>query len=257
MTTDRRKVAVVTGAGKRLGRVIALALAERGWDIAVHYRESANDADNTVREIEMLGRRAMAIAADLTDEKAVRMLLPVVASSLGAVSCVVNNAALFDYDMATDFSVSRLDAHMHTNLAAPLLLAQALYASTPDDEQSVVINLLDQKLANLNPDFLSYTLSKAALQTATTMLAQALAPKVRIVGIAPGLTMASHLQTEVEFEDAHRLAPLGESSRPGDVAEAVAFAVGNRAITGATIYVDGGQHLAPLSRDFSFLKRNQ
>lgn len=257
MTTDRRKVAVVTGAGKRLGRVIALALAERGWDIAVHYRESAQDAGNTVFEIEMLGRRAMAIAADLTDADAVQKLLPVVASSLGEVSCVVNNAALFDYDTATDFSVSRLDAHMHVHLAAPLLLAQALYASTPDDGQSVVINMLDQKLANLNPDFLSYTLSKAALQTATTMLAQALAPKVRIVGIAPGLTMPSHLQTDEEFVNAHRLAPLGESSRPEEIAEAVVFAVGNRAITGTTIFVDGGQHLLPLSRDFSFLKRNQ
>lgn len=257
MTTDRRKVAVVTGAGKRLGRAIALTLAERGWDIAVHYRQSAGDAENTVREIEKLGRRAAAFAADLADDKAVRTLLPAVASSLGAVSCLVNNAALFDYDTAADFSVSRLDAHMHVNLAAPLLLAQALYASTPDGEQSVVINLLDQKLANLNPDFLSYTLSKAALQTATTMLAQALAPRVRIVGVAPGLTMASHLQTDDEFADAHRLAPLGESSQPENIADAVAFAVYNRAITGTTIFVDGGQHLLPLSRDFSFLKRQQ
>src|SRR6185312_6232930 len=112
-------------------------------------------------------------------------LLPRAIAALGTISCVVNNASLFDYDSAGDFSAARLDMHMHVNLTAPVLLAQALYAATPADSQSVVINLLDQKLFNLNPDFLSYTLSKAALHSATTMLAQALAPKVRVVGIAP------------------------------------------------------------------------
>lgn len=255
MTTDHRKVALVTGAGQRLGREIALALAARGWDIAVHYRRSRSEAAETVGAIESLGRRAAALHCDLSEEEAVRRLVREAAEMLGAVSCIVNNASMFQHDTAADFCVATLDAHMHANLAAPVLLAQALHAETPDGAQGVVVNLLDQKLSNLNPDFLSYTLSKAALQTATVMLAQALAPKVRLVGVSPGLTMPSHMQTDEEFVEAHRLSPLGESSRPADVAGAVVFAVENRAITGTTILVDGGQHLMPLPRDFSFLKR--
>lgn len=255
MTTDRRKVALVTGAGKRLGREIALALADRGWDIAIHYRQSHEAAADTARAIEDRGRRAMTVCCDLSDEAAVERLLPTIERSLGPVSCVVNNASIFDHDTATNFSVTALEAHMRVNLAAPLILARALHAATPDGAQAVVVNLLDQKLANLNPDFLTYTLSKSALQTATVMLAMALAPKVRLVGVSPGLTMQSHMQSENDFAEAHRMAPLGESSHPEDIAGAVVFAVENRAITGTTILIDGGQHLLPLARDFSFLKR--
>ncbi|MDN4037916.1 SDR family oxidoreductase [Massilia sp. YIM B02443] len=250
------KVALVTGAAKRLGRSIALELAAAGWDIVVHYGASRDDAERTVAEIQALGRRACALQCELADEAAVRRLLPEANTLLGRVSCVVNNASLFDYDAALDFSHARLDRHMHINLAAPVLLAQALYEATPEGEQSVVINLLDQKLYNLNPDFLSYTLSKAALESATTMLAQALAPRVRLVGVAPGLTLISHLQTEEQFCATHALSPLGESSRPDEVAQAVVFAASNRALTGTTLLVDGGQHLMPMSRDFSLINRN-
>jgi NAD(P)-dependent dehydrogenase (short-subunit alcohol dehydrogenase family) len=168
---------------------------------------------------------------------------------------VVNNASLFDYDSAADFSMARLDAHMHANVAAPLLLAQALHAATPDGAQAVAINLLDQKLYNLNPDFLSYTLSKAALHTATTMLAQQLAPKLRVVGIAPGITMVSGDQTEAGFAHAHQQTPLGRSSTPEDISDAVVYAAGARALTGTTLLVDGGQHLLPLPRDVMFLAK--
>lgn len=250
-----RKVALVTGGAKRIGREIALALAAAGWDIAVHYRTSSEDAEKTAADINAIGRRAIAIACELSDEVAVRNLLPQVALLLGPVSCVVNNASLFDYDGAADFTYARMDAHMHANLAAPVLLAQALHLATPAGSQSVVINLLDQKLYNLNPDFLSYTLSKAALQSATTMLAQALAPSVRVVGVAPGLTMISHIQSDDEFTAAHALSPLGESSRPEEVAKAVVFAADNRAITGSTLLIDAGQHLLALPRDFSLLHR--
>ena len=178
MTTNCQKVALVTGAAKRIGRTIALALAQKGWDIAVHYHHSESEAKATVRDIEALGRRAIALSCDLADESAVRELLPNAVAALGPVSCVVNNASLFEHDGASDFSVSRLDRHMHANLAAPIVLAQALYDTTAEGAQVVVINLLDQKIFNLNPDFLSYTLAKAALHSATTMLAQALAPKV-------------------------------------------------------------------------------
>lgn len=253
---EKRKVALVTGAAKRLGRAIALELARSGWDIVVHYGRSCEDAEHTVAEIRALGRRAIALQCDLSDEAAVRQLLPNANDALGLVSCVVNNASLFDYDAAADLCHERLDRHMHINLAAPILLASALHAATPEDGQAVVVNLLDQKLYNLNPDFLSYTLSKAALNSATVMLAQALAPRLRVVGVAPGLTLISHLQTEEQFSAARTLSPLGESSRPEEVAKTVVFAAENRAITGTTLLVDGGQHLVHMSRDFSLINRN-
>lgn len=249
------RVALVTGAARRIGRAIALGLARAGWDVAVHYRGSADEAQQVADEIGALGRRAVTLQCDLADEAAVRALLPRAIAALGAVHCVVNNASLFDYDSAADFGVARLDAHMHANLAAPILLAQALHGATPAGGQAVVINLLDQKLYNLNPDFLSYTLSKAALHTATTMLAQQLAPTVRVVGVAPGITMVSGDQTEAGFANAHQQTPLGRSSTPDDIAGSVVYAASARALTGTTLLVDGGQHLVPLPRDVMFLAK--
>jgi len=257
MSTDKqtslKKTALVTGAAKRIGRTIALALAQGGWDVVVHYSRSESEAQATVADISALGRRAIALQCDLADEAAVKTLLSRATAQLGPISCVVNNASLFEYDSAADFSAATLDAHMHTNLAAPILLAQALHQATPEGAQAVVVNLLDQKLFNLNPDFLSYTLSKAALHTATTMLAQALAPKVRVVGVAPGITLVSGDQSEAEFERAHQVTPLGRSSTPDDIAHAVRFVVEAQAMTGTTLLVDGGQHLIPLQRDVMFV----
>ena len=253
---DQQKTALVTGAAKRIGRVIALALAERGWDVVVHYHLSREDALATVRAIEALGRRAAAVQCDLADADAVGALFAQASAALPApITCIVNNASLFDFDSATDFSAAKLDAHMRANVAAPIALAQALHAATKEGAQVVVINLLDQKLFNMNPDFLSYTLSKAALHAATTMLAQALAPKVRVVGVAPGITMVSGEQTEAEFLKAHAATPLGGSSRPEDIAATVCFMAESRAITGATLLVDGGQHLIPLPRDVMFIAK--
>jgi NAD(P)-dependent dehydrogenase (short-subunit alcohol dehydrogenase family) len=243
----------VTGAGRRLGRAIALGLAAAGWDVAVHYRSSEGEARETAAAIEALGRRAVLLQCDLADEAATRGLVARAIEALGPVGCVVNNASLFEYDNAAGFSPALLAAHMQANVAAPVLLAQALHAATPSGSQAVAINLLDQKLYNLNPDFLSYTLSKAALHTATTMLAQALAPTVRVVGVAPGITMVSGDQTEHGFAQAHQATPLGRSSTPQDVADAVVYAASARALTGTTLLVDGGQHLMPLPRDVMFL----
>jgi len=250
------KVALITGGAKRIGRAIALALARQGWDIAIHYGQSEAQAHATCAEIAALGRRAHAVQCDLADESAVKRLLGQAQEQLGAVSCVINNASLFDYDSAADLTQHTLDRHMHVNLAAPILLAQALFDAIPEGGQGVVVNLLDQKLYNLNPDFLSYTLSKAALHSATTMLAQALAPKIRVVGVAPGLTMISHIQSEAQFHATHAMSPLGQSSQPDDVADAVVFAATNRALTGSTILIDAGQHMLPLPRDFSLMQRN-
>jgi NAD(P)-dependent dehydrogenase (short-subunit alcohol dehydrogenase family) len=250
-----KKTALVTGAGKRLGRAIALGMAQQGWDIVVHYRHSATEAEATVNDIHALGRRAEALQCDLTQEAAVRQLLPQAIKKMGAITCVVNSASLFEYDDAASFNQSNLDAHVHTNLAAPILLAQALHAATALGEQAVVINLLDQKLFNPNPDFLSYTLSKSALHAATTLLAQALAPTVRVVGLAPGLTLVSGDQTAEGFTNAHQQTPLGKSSTPEDIVSAVCYLASATAVTGTTLLVDGGQHLLPLQRDVMFLAK--
>ncbi|WP_426336841.1 SDR family oxidoreductase [Pseudoduganella sp. R-31] len=254
-TPEQPRVALVTGAGRRLGREIALGLARAGWDIAVHYRNSHDEAREVAQAVAALGRRAITLQCDLSDEEAVRGLLPAAVKALERVDCVVNNASLFDYDSDLNFSHARLDAHMHANVAAPIQLARALYDATPEGGQAVVVNLLDQKLYNLNPDFLSYTLSKAALQAANTMLAQSLAPKVRVVGVAPGITMVSGDQSEEGFAKAHTQTPLGRSSTPEDIAAAVVYAAGARAVTGTTLLVDGGQHLLPSPRDVMFLAK--
>jgi NAD(P)-dependent dehydrogenase (short-subunit alcohol dehydrogenase family) len=256
MTADPQKVAFVTGAGKRIGRAIALGLARSGWDVVVHYGRSEADALATVADIAALGRRAVSIQCDLTDEAAVTTLLARAAAAIGAtISCVVNNASLFEQDDVSDFGSARLDAHMHVNLSAPIVLARALHAVTPEGAQAVVVNLLDQKLINLNPDYLSYTLSKAALQTATTVLAQALAPRVRVVGVSPGISLPSGEQTAAQFAKAHGVTPLGRSSTPDDIAAAVCFLAAAPATTGTTIVVDGGQHLIPLPRDVMFIAK--
>lgn len=253
MNSAPQKTALITGAARRLGRAIALGMAADGWDIVVHYRTSRTEAQQTAHDIEQLGRRAALIDCDLSDEIATGALLQRANGLLGPVSCIVNNASLFEFDDAHSLSGTRLHAHMQANLTAPLILARSLHALTPDGALAVVINLLDQKLFNPNPDFLSYTLSKAGLHTATTLLAQALAPKVRVVGVAPGLTLVSGDQTESGFANAHRQTPLGKSSTPDDVADAVCYLATAKAVTGAVLIVDGGQHLIPTPRDVMFL----
>lgn len=259
MAKISRKTALVTGAAKRIGHSIALALSQRGWDIVVHYGQSEADALILAQQILDAGGRAATIQCDLADETAVRRLLMNANCLLGPesapISCIVNNASKFEQDCSTNFSMRMLDSHMHTNLVAPILLAQALYAATPQGMQAVVVNLLDQKLFNPNPDFLSYTLSKSALQCATVMLAQALAPTVRVVGVAPGITLISGEQTADGFAKAHAHTPLGRSSTPDDIAAAVCFAAESPAITGTTLLVDGGQHLIPSPRDVMFIAK--
>ncbi len=249
------RVALVTGGARRIGRAIALALASAGWDVGVHYGRSSKEAEETATAIRALGRRAACLQADLADEADTARLLPALEAALGPVSAVVNNASRFEQDDIAGFGYAMLAAHIGPNLGAPLLLARMLAEATrAGARDGVVVNLLDQKLFNPNPDFLSYTMSKAALHAATTMLAQALAPRIRVVGVAPGLTLPSYLQDEARFVDAHRrYSPLGRSSTPADVASAVVFAMSNPAMTGTVMLVDGGQHLMPLSRDVSLM----
>jgi NAD(P)-dependent dehydrogenase (short-subunit alcohol dehydrogenase family) len=251
------RVVLVTGAARRLGRETALALAAAGWQVAVHYRGSADEAQATVADCARAGApgaRFEAFQADLADEAAARALLPRVAAHFGQVDAVVNNASLFEHDDAASFSQGSLMRHLASNTAAPVLLAQALHQHlAARDGEGAVVNMLDQKLWNPNPDFFSYTLSKAALESATGLLALALAPRVRVVGVAPGLTLTSHLISEDRFAQLHRLSPLGRSSTPADVAATVRFALENASITGTTLLVDGGQHLFKFERDFSLM----
>lgn len=249
------RTVLVTGSAKRLGREIALALAAAGWQVAVHYRESAEDAIKTVADCEQLGAFCSAFSADLADEAAVRALLPRVVQHFGQVDAVVNSAAIFEHDSASTFSFASMEKHLRSNTGAAIILAQALHShvASRHGASGAVVNLLDQKLWNQNPDFLSYTLSKAALEAANTMLAMALAPAVRVVGVAPGLTLTSEYLTPEKFDTLHQLSPLGRSSTPQDVAAAVRFALENQSITGTTLLVDGGQHLMRFERDFSMM----
>jgi len=186
-------------------------------------------------------------------------LLPRALAALGAVDAVVNSAALFEHDDAASFSHAAMARHWSANTAPAILLAQALHAhvvARGADARGCVVNLLDQKLANPNPDYLSYTLSKAALEAAGVMLALALAPQVRVVGVSPGVTLLSGEMSAADFAAAHQLTPLGRSSTPEDIARAVRFALESPALTGTTLLVDGGQHLMRQPRDVAFLVRS-
>ena len=250
----------MTGAAKRLGREIAMQFARQGWDVAVHYGRSEQEAQETIREIEMMGVKVQAFQADLADEVATKDLFLAVSEAFPNLSCLVNSASIFEYDRAnssTPFSGKSLQDHMQVNLTAPILLAQLMFEHQKNKAKNLetipsVIQLLDQKLINLNPDYLSYTLSKAALLSSVELLAMDFAPHLRVVGLAPGISLPSGNQTNDGFSKAHQMTPLGKSSTPADIAKAAVFLAESGAITGTTLYVDGGQHLLPSSRDVMF-----
>ena len=249
---NERQVALVTGAGRRIGRAIALALAQEGWDLALHYHRSRSEAELLAREIAATGRRTATVSCNLADVDQVTRLIADCESKLGALTCLVNNASLFEYDSITSLDAARWQRHMDVNLRAPLLLTREFAARLPADTIGCVVNLLDQKVFNLNPDFLSYTIAKIGLEGATRVLAQALAPRVRVCGVAPGITLVSGEQSAEGFARAHGMAPLGHSSSVEDIANAVRFIVNAPAMTGTTLVVDGGQHLWPTRRDVQF-----
>jgi NAD(P)-dependent dehydrogenase (short-subunit alcohol dehydrogenase family) len=249
----QRPLVLVTGAARRLGRAIALELGAHGWDVALHHRRSR--ADDTARALRGHGARAETFAADLADEAQCEALVPQVVQRMGPLAAVVNNASLFEHDDVASLRYDTLARHWRTNTAPAIVLARALHAHRVElgaDGDACVVNLLDEKLFNLNPDHLSYTLSKAALHAATPLLARALAPLLRVCGVAPGLTLDS---AQI---DAERLAalkaqgPLGHGVEPEHVAHAVRFALVNPSITGSTFLIDAGSHLLPRARDFAF-----
>jgi NAD(P)-dependent dehydrogenase (short-subunit alcohol dehydrogenase family) len=244
--------ALVTGAARRIGRAIALQLARAGWNIAVHFHRSRVDAEQTAADVRKLGVQAEIIEGDLLSPTTPAQMVAESVRRLGSLSCLINNASLFEYDDLPTLDAANLDRHVGINLRAPLLLAREFARALPQDMKGCVVNLLDQKVFNMNPDFLSYTVSKVALHGATHALAMALAPHVRVCAVAPGITLISGQQSDAGFERAHREAPLGKSSSPDDVARAVEFLVQADSITGETLLVDGGQHLWGRRRDVQF-----
>lgn len=251
---SERPVVLVTGAARRLGREIALDLASHGFDVAVHYHRSGDEAAATVAQARQAGAFVDSVRADLADEASCRGLVPQVLERFKRLDAIVNNASTFEYDNAESFGLAAMEKHWRANTAPAVLLAQALHRHLAGtSRQGCVVNLLDQKLFNLNPDYFSYTLSKSALQTATVMLAQALAPTVRVCGVAPGVTLLSGAMTADEFAKSHQLTPLERSSTPADIARSVRFLIESPAITGTTLLVDGGQHLQAQPRDVMFI----
>ena len=237
------KAALVTGAGKRIGRAIALMLGREGWDVAVHYRRSGDEAETVARDIVAGGRRAVALAADLACEDETAALVTRATAALGPLGCLVNNASVFEDDLALTATRASWDRHLETNLRAPFLLMQGFARQLPGESQGVIVNLLDQRVLSLTPYFISYTLSKAGLWALTQSMALALAPRIRVNGIGPGPTLPSPRQSEAQFQRQQALMPLGHGTSPEEIAAAVRFIVAAPAMTGQMIALDGGQHL--------------
>jgi NAD(P)-dependent dehydrogenase (short-subunit alcohol dehydrogenase family) len=239
-----RGVALITGAGRRIGRALALAMARAGYDIAVHCLHSDADAQSLAAEIGALGRRAHVLKADLAEELPTRGLVGAAHRALGPVTLLINNASVFEDDRIETFASDTWRAHMEVNLHAPLLLSQSFAAELPGDLTGQIINILDQRVWNPNPQFLTYSLSKAALWTATRTLAQALAPRIRVNGIGPGPTLPSIHQTQEMFQAEAANIPLERRSEPADIAGAALYLIDAPSVTGQMIAVDGGQHLS-------------
>ncbi|NKB47956.1 MAG: SDR family oxidoreductase [Alphaproteobacteria bacterium] len=248
--------ALVTGAAQRIGRAIAQGLADDGWHVVIHYHRSADAANETAAAIEAAGGKATAIAADLSDPAAAARLVAAAAQATGELGCLVNNASMFAADDIATVGADSFDAMMAVNLRAPVLLSQAFAEALPDGAEGVIVNLLDQKLVNPNPDFLSYTLSKYGLSGLTTTLAMALGPRIRVCGVAPGLVLPSADQTPAQFASVHGRTPLGRGATAVDIAGAVRYLVSAVAVTGEVMLVDGGQHLVGSARDVMFIDAN-
>ena len=245
--------ALVTGAGARLGQAMALYLGARGYDVAVHYAGSSDGAADTVAQLQAMGRTAVALHADLLDEDATQALLPAAVAALGGpITVLVNNASIFEYDNIETASRANWDRHIGSNLRAPFVLTQALAAQAPDaiDDaagepvaSSLVINMLDQRVHNLTPEFMTYTIAKMGLWAFTQTSAQALAPHVRVNGIGPGPTLQGHRQSKTHFDGQRKATILERGANPSDIILALGYFLDAPAVIGQMLAIDGGQHL--------------
>jgi NAD(P)-dependent dehydrogenase (short-subunit alcohol dehydrogenase family) len=239
-----RGAAIVTGSARRIGRALALAAAKAGYDVCVHHRTSPTDAEETADQVRALGRQAAVVAEDLADPATDLSLISEAAGQLGPVTLLVNSASLFQDDTIDSLSAESWDAHISANLRAPILLSQAFANALPEGREGLIVNITDQRVWRLNPLFFSYTISKAALWTATQTLAMALAPRIRVNAIGPGPTLASIHQIHGEFDIEAANVPLGHGASPDEIAAALTYLIDAPSVTGQMIAVDGGQHLA-------------
>jgi NAD(P)-dependent dehydrogenase (short-subunit alcohol dehydrogenase family) len=250
MKPAKRSV-LVTGAAKRLGRAIALKLAEAGWAVAVHYNTSQADAEETVAALHEKGVHAAAINADLTMEDDVERLIERAREAVGPLTALINNASVFENDTIQTMTRESWDKHIETNLRAPLVLSRNFAEQLPEGSEGAIVNLLDQRLLKPTPQFLSYGVSRAGLQWLTITLAQALAPRIRVNAVAPGPTLRNERQSEAHFKHQQDSTILGRGATPEEVAHAVSYLLEARAVTGEMIAVDGGQHLIWKTADVS------
>ncbi len=250
--TPAPKAALVTGAGKRLGRAMALYLAQRGFDVAVHYAASAAEAEAVAAEIRALGRKAVALQADLLDEAQVEALVPRATAALGPLTVLVNNASIFEYDRIDTATRRSWDRHMESNLRAPYVLTQGFARQCPpaqSDEmgepraQGLIVNLIDQRIWKPTPEFSTYTIAKMGLWALTRTAAQGLAPDIRVNAIGPGPTLQGARQTADHFARQRAATVLNRGANPSDIVAALGFFLDSPAVTGQMIAVDGGQHL--------------
>lgn len=241
---NRQRIALVTGAARRIGRAIALDLARHGWAVALHYHQSGADAAAVLREIEAMGGRAVGLEADLSDARAVAALVPRCITAIGVPDCLVNNASLFLEDEIHTLTSEQWDRQLAVNLEAPVFLAKAFAAALPTPQQGSIINIIDERVWRPTPLYFSYAVSKAGLWAATRTLAQALAPRIRVNAIGPGPVLPSSDQTQDEFEAQCAATPLRRPTTPDEIAAAVRFIIDAPAMTGQMIALDGGQHLA-------------
>ncbi len=234
---------LITGGARRIGRALARGFAGRGFGVAIHYRRSRREAQALARAIAEAGGRACCLSADLAEAGAAAALVEAAAKQLGPLTCLVNNASLFVRDSLADLDEESWRAHLDVNCRAPILLAQAFARQLPERRAGVVINLLDQKVQRLTPHFFSYTISKSALWAATQVMAQALAPRIRVNGIGPGPVLPHAHQSREAFQRLVQSLPLGRAARPEEIWRAAAFILDTPSMTGQMIALDGGQHL--------------
>ena len=245
--------ALVTGGARRLGRAMALELARQGHDVAVHFAGSADEAAEVVAEVAHLGRRAVALRADLLDDAQTAALVPAAAAALGRpLTVLVNNASIFEYDTLASATLEGWDRHIGSNLKAPVFLTQAFAAQAPEAARDadgeplatgLVVNLIDQRVLKPTPEFMTYTIAKMGLWAFTRTAAQALAPRIRVNAIGPGPTMQGARQTADHFARQRAATILQRGADPTDICAALAYFLTARSVTGQLLCIDGGQHL--------------
>jgi NAD(P)-dependent dehydrogenase (short-subunit alcohol dehydrogenase family) len=235
---------LITGAAKRIGRQLALDMAGDGYDVAVHYNGSADAAEEVAKSIRGMGRKAMIVQCDLADAAAASKLVDEAAQALGGLTCLINNASIFDYDDIGSMTIESWDGHLNINLRAPVLLSQAFARQLPAKAKGNIVNIIDQRVWKLTPQFFSYTASKAGLWAVTRTMAQALAPNIRVNAIGPGPALANSRMDEEEFLKQAGLTLLKRGTSPQEISGTVRFILSQPAMTGQMIALDGGQHLA-------------